>query len=233
MKKRTIIALALVIGIGASCKKTSKGKLDNTWTVISFETSSSNTDWDGTRTEASEGSELKVKNTYTNTPTGGLTSTATNEKDIVQHTKTYKKDGTWSAVFETQITFTDPGVAVYTGNERLESSGTWAFVGKEKAGDFKKNERIVENTLLTKYIETEIETPVGGSTVSSSETETNTYITGENTKILRIAESSRKELKLITDEDNTSTWTDGVDTHKSSSTSSGTWILAPVEKQNS
>ena len=70
-----------------------------------------------------------------------------------------------------------------------KESGTWSFLGKSKADDFKKNERIIFNTLKRTYTK-------GDINFSFIPTMNYTYLTGENSVIYSISEASNDKLKL-------------------------------------
>lgn len=74
-------------------------------------------------------------------------------------------------------------------------SGTWSFIGKNKEEDFKKNERVLFNTMATTRSTTTVNT-IGNSSNTSTDTGSSTYKLGENVTIYTVVESKPKALEL-------------------------------------
>ncbi len=179
MKKLFILGLSVAMIAGASsCKKTSKGKVSNEWTVSSYK--SMDTWSDGTTVE-----NIKDATTYTNTTKGTISGVSYEnimKGTIATNTMTISKDGTWSSMSK-YTEGTANGTAIPNPETTTEEySGTWSFIGKNKTGEFKKNERIMFVVLES-------------STTDSNGTdkETTTDLEGS---VWKITTSKKKELVL-------------------------------------
>jgi hypothetical protein len=143
-------------------------------------------------TSETERAGTKITQTYTSVA-GGTTTTNTNTGDYTSEgswTISFEKDGTFKMdkVMSTTETFTD----VETGYTEVETeketettaiTGTWSFIGKNKADEYKKKERInlwygtstttvvTENTTVTTDTDSD-DLFDYASTSSSSSTET-------------------------------------------------------------
>lgn len=98
-----------------------------------------------------------------------------------------EKDGAWTQTEE--YVSTDSSTET---TSRIEQSGTWNFLGKNKGDGFRKNERVIFN-VLAKRVKT-VQKNQGA--VISDDSTNETYLTGERTIIYTIKESGNKELKL-------------------------------------
>lgn len=203
MKKIFICTLSvafLTVGL-SSCAKSSKGKMANEWKVTEYSETSTDTESNGDKTVTTTTmTESTVTMTTESTPSGGSTTTTTQTGTVNTNEMTIEKDGTWTSTRD--ITSTDEifGVTVTT-KMTMTASGTWAFVGKTKGDDFKKNERVLFNTLSA--TNTTVTTPNGGTSTTS--TSTDTYMTGENVMVYTVVESKKDELQLEAEIGNTYT----------------------------
>lgn len=217
----SVLSIALVAGTMSSCGKTSKGKVSDEWNLTKSEYTSSNTS-SGTTTTSS-GTTTITGTTLVDTQTsGGQTQTTNGTAN--KYTYTFKKDGTFE--INTDLTYTNSGTGYTTTNNSVGTeTGTWSFVGKNKADGFKTNERIVLNTLSSTDKSTTTTTYNGQSTTSNSSS-SNTWKVGENSQILTVVESTGKKLVLSSEWDNTSSNTNSNNqTTTSSSKGTGTITL--------
>ena len=90
--------------------------------------------------------------------------------------------------------------------EAETTTGTWSFLGKDKSADFKRNDRVVFNTLTSASTYTDSYTVTGGSTYTDNSSDSYSWATGENQATYVITESKKKELTLT--QDGSSTWSD-------------------------
>lgn len=191
MKKLFVYGLSIALVAGAtSCGKSSKGKMANDWTISVWEQSSSYTDNDGDVTKTTvNATETTI--TIVDTDASG-TSTTTNGT-MNMNTYTIAKDGTWSS--ELQVTFVDAQTGfTVTQVSKMTASGTWDFLGG--VGEFKKNERVVFNTLSSTDESSITVAITGGATTTDKDVTTETFADGENAQIFLIEESKGKELIL-------------------------------------
>lgn len=219
MKKLFVYGLSIAMIAGAaSCKKSSKGKMSNAWTMSTMSQTSSNTDSNGDVTSSTmdiTGGVLTMTETDANGDVTTYTGTAT-------ATWTIEKDGTWDRTMNMALTsYSSGGTSVDIDLTMVETaSGTWDFLGGVD-GDFKKNERVVFNTTSTSSTET---FAVGG--VSSTDVSSNSYANGEMSEVFVIVESKGKELQLMMDTQSSDSYTpDGGSASTSSSTSSMSMTL--------
>lgn len=175
-----LTGILILTTIAISCGKTTKGKLSNEWKVIEYkeELYILNPNQNTYSNIVSGDDKALTFTTYSNAPPLGPES-YTVTQSVNKHELIIKKDGTWSLVRDC-----NDGIH----NSVLSSSGTWSFTGKNKAEDFKKNERIIFNTL------SESQTYTGNSS-------SNTYITGEKVHVYTVVESTAKKLKLFLEKD--------------------------------
>lgn len=187
-----VAGAALVTGSMVSCGKSTKGKMDGEWNIDSYVSNSSDT-WGGnTDTESVNATGTTVTITSTS---GGNTDTQTGTFSNASYT--IAKDGTWSNAMTVSFIENIAGTDVTTTNTMI-ASGTWDFL--KGIGEFKRNERVVFNTLSSTETQT---TAAGGS--STTDTDTDTYLEGENSDIYVITESKRKSLILTAEQNSTST----------------------------
>ena len=169
----------LVSGILISCGKSTKGKMDGEWKVDSYKATS--TSASGSNSSSTiltiEGTSI----TYINT-SNSITTTENGTVDIADWN--IKKDGTW----DRKLAFTIISNGV-TKKTVLVSSGNWAF--QSKIGEYKKNERVAFSVLSES---TTVTSTVGSSSII--ETESATYLDGENNEVFVITESKKKELAM-------------------------------------
>ena len=205
MKKLILstLSIALIAGGMTSCGKSSTGKMSNDWTVDSYEMKDVETAANGntttTTTKISDGTMTQTT-TSSQSPSSSTTTTA----NVPTAEYTIKKDGTWSSAV-TMVNTLNPTATVSIVTTRTETtSGTWAFVGKNKDEDFKKNERVIFNTLQSTSTETTA-TTTGSTTNTSTSSDTDTYMTGDNVTIYTITESKKKELQLTSEAKQTNT----------------------------
>lgn len=226
MKKLFVYGLSIALVAGAaSCKKSSKGKMANEWTISSMETSSTDTDASGDKTSQTmtiDGTTIKI--VYTDSPSGGTSTTTTTNGTVNNAKMTVAKDGTWSRDLSfTVVNETSFGSITYTTTteQTMTESGTWDFLnGVSK--DFKKNERVVFNTLDSKTT-TKSTTTDGTTSSTTSDSDASTYAEGEMSSVMVIVESKGKELQMKSEESSTSSWsnTNGGTTTSSNSSSTG------------
>ena len=209
MKKLFVYGLSIALIAGAtSCKKSSKGKMANDWTVSAWEQSSTDTDNDGDVTKSTvTATETTV--TIVDTDTDGTTETTNGTMNT--NTYTIAKDGTWSSELQVTFVISETGFTV-TQVMKMTASGTWDFLSG--VGEFKKNERVVFNTLASTDESTQTVAITGGATTTDKDVTTNTFLDGENAQLFLIEESKGKELILKSE---------GANTYKNTDTpSSGT-----------
>lgn len=184
-----VAVAALSVGTLVSCGKSSKGKMDGEWNIDSMSTTSTYTSSNGnvsSEVESYEGTTYKTVSTDQN---GSVTTTGT----VNSSSWNINKDGTW----DRELSYTLSGSG-YTYKTTEKSSGKWDFAAG--VGEFKKNERIVFST--TSETTTDVST-IGS--VSSTTTETDTYLDGENSMVFVITESKKKNLEMEAEGSNTST----------------------------
>lgn len=184
MKQLFPCALSLVTAFFVltmtSCGKTTKGKLTNEWKVTSYEEKTTIEFQSGDKsTSTTSCTETDYKN-ITSQTFDGSPSSYTSIGTVKLHEFSIKKDGTWT--LERIIYY---GAAEVTAAVKL--SGEWAFLGKSKATDFKKNERVVFNVL------NETTTSTSGTDSYSG---TTSYLSGERALFYTVKESKAKELQL-------------------------------------
>lgn len=204
-----VAGAALITGSMVSCGKSTKGKMDGEWTIDSYVSNSTNTSGGNTSSDNINAASGAITITSTS---GGSTSTQTGT--FSNATYTISKDGTWSNTMTVVFVETVFGTQ-YTTTQTEIASGTWDFLSG--VGEFKKNERVVFNTLASTSTQVNA---VGGSSTTS--TNSDTYADGENSLVYLITESKGKSLILTSTEGNTST--SGSST--SSSTNSTTLTLS-------
>lgn len=201
----SILSISLLAGGISSCAKSSKGKMSNDWKIDNYEVKTVETENNGDKTittTSMSGSTVTMKTE--DAPASGPSTTTTQTGVLNDGTYTIKKDGTWT--MGTTFTFTSTpstGVTIVSKYTNMQS-GTWAFVGKNKEEDFKKNERVLFNTLSSSSTTSSV-TTIGGSSSTTNSSSSDTYLSGENTMIYTVTESKSKELKLSSDANHSST----------------------------
>lgn len=217
MKKLFVYGLSIALVAGAaSCKKSSKGKLSNEWKMSTMTQESSDTD--------ENGDTEKMTMTIADGVVTQVMTDAAGDKTTITGTVTtadwtIAKDGTWSRTLEMNFDTYSFGGNDYDVDytQKSEDSGSWDFMnGVSK--DFKKNERVVFNTLMSKSTTIDATSGTASTDVSSE-----TFGEGENSDVMVVVESKGKMLTLSSDEDNSSSYTpDGGTASTSSSTSTMT-----------
>jgi len=221
MKKLFIYGLsfAVVAGSVSSCKKSSKGKVSNDWSVTGYEFSEKDagTNYTSNTTKTLSGSSLKITGSFTS---GGTT---TPDEPITQSIQDWSyvinKDGTWSrtknytVVTEKELVNASFTTVKYNETEvhKTTEGGNWNFVGKNKTEEFKKNERIAFNTLSYEgstatsndYSGTTPTVPTV-STVTVTDTWSGTIEVGTSLEVYTIVESKKKSLTLKMNNNSTS-----------------------------
>jgi hypothetical protein len=221
MKRVFILGLsaAFLAGGVSSCAKTTKGKMSNEWTISAYDNQSNSTDSDGDVTKGStvlNGTSLVTTNT--NSPNGGTVSTSESTEAVNAWTYTIDKDGTWSSFKDVTSTGIDSSynflTAEYetytiTSNTKRDVSGVWNFIGKSKTEDFKRNERVMFNTLTysTVYVSTI------GTNAPTTTSYSGTELAGVDVMTYTVVESKGKELQLTSDSQYSNTDSNG--TYKS------------------
>jgi len=228
MKRLFILGFsaALLAGGVSSCAKSSKGKMANEWTVSKASMESTSTDSDGDKTVMSmsiDGSTGTMKSTFT---VSGTTTESTQSGAVTEFTYTIEKDGSWSSVSDMAWTREFTGGTTVT-TTKTTSSGTWSFLSKNKSGEFKKNERVVFNTLSEESSE-KVSTTISGTTSNSESSSKETFAEGENSMIYVIVESKGKELQLKADMNSSESFTSGGTT--STDKEEGTQSMTLVQK---
>lgn len=224
MKKLFVYGLSIALMAGAaSCKKTSKGKLSNEWNLESMSQTSTSTDANGTSKSQMEIADGLVTITDTDVNSNKTVQTGT----VTTATWTIEKDGTWSRTIELSITKVTQGGSTTTvdGSMSIVESGSWDFMGGVSK-DWKKNERVVFNTLESTQTSSYA---VSGTTLSDNTT-TSSYAEGENSEVMVVVDSKGKELGMSRDEDNSTKDTDN--TSSTSTTNSNTSTLSVELKQD-
>ncbi|WP_343636188.1 hypothetical protein [Fluviicola sp.] len=190
MRKITYALSIAFLAVGmASCAKSTNRKVSNEWKVVSYLKTES---YQVTGAGYSNSTTTNIQETsFTQqfvSNDDGMVVTTNYQGTVNAHMFSIKKDGTWSMIRDLT---SDTG-----GNSEqknvTEQTGTWTFVGKTKGDEFKKNERILFNTLTEKLTSTQS----NNSTVVSQFITNKTYLAGENVQIFTIKESKKKELQL-------------------------------------
>lgn len=207
MKKLFILGVAasLLIGGISSCKKTSKGKMSNEWTVSTLKSSSTNTDSDGgtSVTDISFDNKTIQEKIVSTSDLGSFTSER--EGSVVEFTYTINKDGSWESVNHVDW-INESGALKSVISNKVTTSGIWNLIGKNKSKDLKANERILFNT-LSQDISNVTTITIDGASESSSTSSKNVYAAGENFTTYLIVESKSKELELSKEFDQMRTFT--------------------------
>lgn len=218
-----MFAAAGLFLVTPSCKKgeedpalslsSRKARLAGEWTVTYFKSIST---WDnGAGDSSSYTQESNDGKTQTNTSvstSGGVAGTpqiTTTTIDLWE--MTINKDGSYTEVKNTtEVTVTDLGGGVTSTDTEVRTrsySGSWSFVGKDKTGDYKKNERVIFTVTLYDgtYQNTNVYNDNGTATttVGDLSTSNETYLTGEWVNYMDILQLKGKEVKLVLEGDNT------------------------------
>lgn len=189
----SVLVLAVAL---ASCGKSTKGKMADDWKVTSMtsETTLSYTDG-GKYVSTQTMNETRMEAKYVTTAADGSVTTVTDDAAINTNEFTIEKDGAWKWIQDLSYS-TDSGEV----RTRSEKSGVWSFIGKNKGDEFKKNERVLFNTLKTDYSMVHKNQGVIVNEYNSNYE----YLTGSQTMIYTVKESSKDELQLEMESDKTS-----------------------------
>ena len=227
MKKTLILLFVAALGAGtmSSCKKSNKGKLSGEWTMASMSETSTNTSGNPATTStttisSTDGAAVSV----VSSSTAAGTTTTTNTGVVNTATWTIEKDGTWSMTMDVTLSGSETGLT-WSSSEAETTTGTWSFVGKDKSADFKRNDRVVFNTLTSASTYTDSYTVTGGSTYTDNSSDSYSWATGENQATYVITESKKKELTLTQEDSSTWSDTDAGGTTSGSSTLMSTMTL--------
>lgn len=189
------LSVILLAGVMTSCGKSTKGKLSNDWKVESLELKAINTEPNGNQTITTtsySGTTVTVRKEEIQ---NGNSTTTTQTGTITNPIFKIEKNGTWS-LSRTLVFTQNPSQGLTTAVTSTETdSGTWSFIGKNKEEDFKKNERVLFNTMATTRSTTTVNT-IGNTSTTSTDTESSTYKLGDNVTIYTVLESKPKELEL-------------------------------------
>lgn len=181
--KKKFLYLIILFAFLSSCKKTTKAKVINDWKVESFNMLDTKVDAFGTNK-----SRMNLQNSNYFRSDDYYNGIDSQENGTMTYYKLkIKKYGTWS--MEKELIYTT-SLNPVTQKWIQKESGTWSFIGKTRGDDFKKNERIIFNTLEQKSIISEIDQP------NSEKITESTFWTGQNSTIYTIIESTNKKLKL-------------------------------------
>jgi len=222
MKRVFILGLSasLLVGGISSCRKTSKGKMANEWTVSAYNSEYKSTDGNGdvyNSTEVLNGSVLNRTSTYS--PNGGVSSTMQSSTTVSAWTYTLAKDGTWSMLSNTTFTGLDSTfndltwefdtfTLVETNIE--EMSGVWNFIDNAGSEDFSKNERFMLSFLKGDFVNTRKE----GNSAPVTTTNSAVLDGTSETMVYTVVESSKKELMLKAESTESFVSTSGTDVTK-------------------
>ncbi len=202
------VAITFAASIVTSCGKTTKGKMDGEWTISSGEETESNLTSNYSNTTKINGAVI------TQVTTNGSNPSTTTTGVVNEASWTIKKDGTWTRTIIT--TFTQGVVATKTTRT---DSGNWDFL-KSVSKDYKTNERVIFNVLT----ESTTTASTSGSQTSTS-SNSDTYLDGENSFIYIVTESKKDELTFNIDGSNTATSTNLSGTTTTKYTSKSTYTL--------
>ena len=180
--KKSFLVLILFLSLLVSCSKVTKAKVVNFWKVESFEM---------TRIENIIGGSniftINIMNSKFKSTKDFFDKPDTIEDgEYYYNLFTIKKDGTWK--IEKRLVYTNNYSLMGQILQEIET-GTWSFIKKNKGDDYNRNERIIFNTLKKTYTKNE-------NNILNDAPPNYTFLTGENTKIYTITESTNKRLKL-------------------------------------
>ncbi len=224
MKKLFVYGLSIAMVAGAaSCKKSSKGKMANEWTVSSYV--------DETTTTYNDGSSSSTKTTGTETSfttntsqsASGVTISGSTTGTITEYVYTIEKDGSWTSSKKTVVVDDEDPSYTETTTRTETNEGTWDFLGG--VGEFKKNERVVFNTTKASWTESSVYAITGGNSTTTNTSGSDTYADGENSMVYLIVESKKKELQLSATGENSSSQTNASGTDTDKTTTSNTMTL--------
>ena len=234
MKKTLILLFVAALGAGtmSSCKKSNKGKLSGEWTVASISETNTNTSGNPSTTStttisSTDGAAISI----VSSSTAANSTTTTMNGTVNTATWTIEKDGTWSMTMDVTFSGSETGYTwTHLKLKLLQELGL--SLGKDKSADFKRNDRVIFNTLTSASDYTDSYTVTGGSAVTSTSSDSYSWATGENQATYVITESKKKELTLT--QEGSSTWSDtdaGGTTSGSSTLMSDNFIDARLESK--
>ncbi len=188
--KITYLFLLCAAMMFVSCGKTTKRKIAGNWKITSyqFESSSVNADGDTTTSQTTMDETSLVTNTQNLAGSGSTTT-----KTAVVHVNefTIEKDGSWKWTRDYAYNNADSSIL----NVKYEQSGVWNFIGKNRADNFGKNERIIFNILKVDQYTSKEKDGVILSEYSSQMS----YLTGQENMVFTIKESKKYELQMETE----------------------------------
>lgn len=192
MKRITVYTLSVAfLAAGMiSCGKTTRGKMINDWNVESSNSEITFLGSDGEKLVTNEViTDNSITTKYIQTSADGGTETSSSTGKVNANSWAIKKDGTWT--WTRELEYSEGG-----GQKMItEQSGTWSFISKNKEEGFKKNERVIFNVLSYKF--TQIFSTNGS--VVSTDSESDTYLTGERAMFFTVKNSSNKLLEMEMD----------------------------------
>ena len=201
-----------------SCGKSTKGKLSNDWKVESLTLKAIDTESNGNQTVTTtsySGTTVTVKEEEIEN--GNSTTTTTQIGTITNPIFKIENNGTWN-LSRTLVFTQNPTQGLTTTITSVETdSGTWSFIGKNKEEDFKKNERVLFNTMATTRNTTTVNT-IGNSSTTSTDTGSSTYKLGDNVTIYTVVASKPKALELKSESGGSTTSGTSTDSFTTTST---------------
>ena len=201
-----------------SCGKSTKGKLSNDWKVESLTLKAIDTESNGNQTVTTtsySGTTVTVKEEEIEN--GNSTTTTTQIGTITNSIFKIENNGTWN-LSRTLVFTQNPTQGLTTTITSVETdSGTWSFIGKNKEEDFKKNERVLFNTMATTRNTTTVNT-IGNSSTTSTDTGSSTYKLGDNVTIYTVVASKPKALELKSESGGSTTSGTSTDSFTTTST---------------
>lgn len=145
-KISTILVMGLMIGFFFSCGKTTRNKVSKTWKIVEYR-EDSQIDYSYS-TECFK--ETGDEKSFTRIDWENNDTTFYLIGQFDKNEMTINKDGTWSSekIYDSRIIYSyQPETDTYFAKVTKKASGTWYFLGKNKVGDFQKNEKITFFTL--------------------------------------------------------------------------------------
>lgn len=211
-----VCSIALVAGTMTSCGKTTKGKLSEEWNVAKIENKSTNISSSGNTTTNS--SVITIDGTNLTRVTTNSNGTTTTTGTVSKYAYIINKDGTFEIAIDVTYVTSGTGYTETTKQVRT-TTGTWSFVDKNKTDEFKKNERVIFNTLSVAETNTSTLAYSGTTTsTTTSNSNSSSYIVGENSSIYTVEESTGKTLVLVREHSSSSTGSNGTNSSSGSAT---------------
>ncbi len=190
--KIPVFILAGMMMVG--CKKAKTKEVSQKWTVFDYNEFEEFQNNNGTYyAHESIFSEYTFKINYISEP-GGAASTAY-EGIVNLHTLTFLADGTWKLDLEFEFEEENGMGSIDEFEIKTTQSGSWNFL--DGHGDFRKNERIVLNTLFTRSetLATQFDFDIWDMT-TTLQTDTVTYLDGELNEVYVIDDVTDKAMIL-------------------------------------